>query len=173
MREPNDELPDDLIEAVELLRAEEPMRPEWRAKVLNLAGRRRSSVPLSWAIAASIICAVTSASATLLVMRPAEVSKAVRASANNAASLPIRFSVAAPTAKQVSIVGDFNAWNPKSLPMRRSSDGKYWEIEVRLPVGRYTYAFMVDGRLQADPGAPQTTDDGFGSSNSVLMVSGT
>jgi hypothetical protein len=47
-----------------------------------------------------------------------------------------------------------------------------WEVEVRLPLGRYNYAFLVDGRLARDPGAPSTTDDGFGTPNSVLMVQG-
>jgi len=72
----------------------------------------------------------------------------------------------------VSIVGDFNQWNPTTLPMRRSADGRSWEVEVRLPLGRYSYAFLIDGKISPDPGAPQGAGDDFGAPNSVLMVRG-
>jgi 1,4-alpha-glucan branching enzyme len=71
----------------------------------------------------------------------------------------------------VAIVGDFNQWNAESLPMRRSADGRRWEIEVRLPPGRYTYGFVVDGKLTPDPRAPESASDDFGIPNSVRMVS--
>ena len=78
----------------------------------------------------------------------------------------------APNAARVSIVGDFNHWNPTTLPMKRSADGRLWEVEVRLPLGRYSYAFMIDGRIAADPSAPSGAGDDFGTPNSVLMVRG-
>jgi hypothetical protein len=172
----DDELPDDLIDAVELLRVEEPMRPEWRADVLRrTSGAARVNLSLPWAIAAGILCAVLGGAATILATRPFAAPSAqtvAQVAPGRSAALPVRFSVAAPNAARVSIVGDFNGWDPASLPMKRSADGRFWEVEVRLPLGRYTYAFMVDGRLLADPAAPHTTDDGFGSANSVLMVSG-
>jgi 1,4-alpha-glucan branching enzyme len=86
--------------------------------------------------------------------------------------LPVRFSVVAPRAAQVSIVGDFNHWNPTTLPMRRSADGQTWEVEVKLPVGRYSYAFLIDGAFAPDPAAPRGSGDDFGTPNSVLMVRG-
>jgi 1,4-alpha-glucan branching enzyme len=86
-------------------------------------------------------------------------------------ALTVRFDLVAPSASRVAIVGDFNQWNAESLPMRRSADGSRWEIEVRLPPGRYTYGFVVDGKLMRDPRAPESASDDFGIPNSVRMVS--
>ncbi|MGH7679469.1 MAG: isoamylase early set domain-containing protein, partial [Gemmatimonadaceae bacterium] len=84
----------------------------------------------------------------------------------------VRFTLVAPTASHVSIVGDFNGWNPSSLPLRRSADGRTWEVEVPLPPGRYAYSFVVDGALARDPSAPQALDADLGTTNSVVMVRG-
>jgi 1,4-alpha-glucan branching enzyme len=90
----------------------------------------------------------------------------------SAGVLPVRFSLDAPAATTVSIVGDFNGWDPVALPMRRSADGMRWEVDVVLPPGRYSYAFVVDGRLSPDPRAPRAASDDFGIPNSILMVRG-
>ena len=82
------------------------------------------------------------------------------------------FAVWAPNAEEVSVVGDFNHWNPRAVPLKRSADGTTWEAEVLLPPGRYAYAYFVDGVLARDPRAPQVRDDDFGSPNSILMVKG-
>jgi 1,4-alpha-glucan branching enzyme len=87
--------------------------------------------------------------------------------------VPVRFSIVAPGAASVAIVGDFNHWNPTSLPLQRSRDGRTWQVEVRLPLGRYTYAFLVDGKVAPDPSAPRDAGDDFGTPNSILMVHGT
>lgn len=42
-----------------------------------------------------------------------------------------KFSVWAPNAKYVNLVGDFNNWDDFSLPMKRIDDGQIWEICVR------------------------------------------
>jgi 1,4-alpha-glucan branching enzyme len=86
--------------------------------------------------------------------------------------LPVRFSIVAPNAAHVTIVGDFNQWNPSALPLKRSANGRLWEVEVRLPLGVYTYAFMIDGHLAPDPTAPRSVADDYGAPNSVLMVRG-
>jgi hypothetical protein len=187
----DDTLSSELSDAIELLRAKPPVRPEWRDELLRRASeassmsptpatpatrpRRRVSLSVPWALAAGIVCALMGASATLLLRRAPEPTSAVAeqpAVPSHAVMLPVRFSLSAPNAARVSIVGDFNDWNPATLPMRRSADGRVWEVEVRLPLGRYNYAFMVDGRLARDPGAPSTADDDFGAPNSVLMVQG-
>ncbi len=76
--------------------------------------------------------------------------------------LPVRFTLVAPNAVRVTLVGDFNAWNPRALPMRRVADGHTWEVEVSLTPGRYAYAFVVDGRLARDPSAPEGSGDDYG-----------
>ena len=53
-----------------------------------------------------------------------------RYSAKNMAK-PVNFYCAAPAAKSVCLVGDFNGWDPTSLPMKRRTDG-WWFLEVAL-----------------------------------------
>jgi hypothetical protein len=178
----NDTMPSDLAEAIDLLRETPPVRREWRSELLRRAEAqtattpvRRLSLSVPWALAAGLACALAGAGAVTLLRTsraPAPIASTEQTAVAGTVMLPVRFSLNAPNAAQVSIVGDFNDWNPTTLPMRRSADGRVWEVEVRLPLGRYTYSFMVDGRLARDPEAPSTTDDGFGTPNSVLMVRG-
>jgi 1,4-alpha-glucan branching enzyme len=81
----------------------------------------------------------------------------------------VRFEFSAPSARNVSIVGDFNRWQPDAL--RRSASGR-WEIEIPLTPGRYAYSFVVDGHLAPDPLAPRATSEDFGSPSSIRLVRG-
>lgn len=82
----------------------------------------------------------------------------------------MRFVLVAPGAKQVSIVGDFNGWNPRATPLASSNDGTTWLVEMPLTKGRHVYAFVVDGDIIADPSAARVGDHDFGGQNSVVMV---
>lgn len=87
----------------------------------------------------------------------------------------IRFVVVAPQASRVSLVGDFNGWDPEAAPMHRlvsgGGTGDTWAIAVPVPRGRHVYAFVVDGKeWKADPHAPLAPEDGFGVRNSVIVV---
>lgn len=53
-------------------------------------------------------------------------------------------------AKVVSIVGDFNNWNPYSHLMKKNLAG-LWEIVIDIPPGVYFYRFVVDGSYKNDP----------------------
>ena len=63
---------------------------------------------------------------------------------------PVSFFCAAPRAKTVALVGDFNHWLP--LPMTRSVDG-WWHAQVELCHGHHQYQFLVDGQPMLDPHA--------------------
>jgi 1,4-alpha-glucan branching enzyme len=65
---------------------------------------------------------------------------------------PVNFICVAPEAKQVSIIGDFNGWNPAANPMRRLPDGG-WQAQVPLPHGHHRYLFYIDGSAALDPRA--------------------
>ena len=179
MRESPDVLPGALERQVAFLREEPALRAEWRNETIRRAierPKRRITLSLPAAAAAALLCAVVGGMTTFLATRtspsaPSAVSDA--ASGEHRQLLPIRFSIVAPNAASVSIVGDFNHWNPATLPMRRSADGRTWEVEVRLPLGRYSYAYLVDGKLAIDPAAPRGAGDDFGTPNSVIMVHGT
>jgi hypothetical protein len=84
----------------------------------------------------------------------------------------VRFTLAAPNAAHVALVGSFNEWNPVATPLIRDRATGTWIVSLRLRPGRHVYAFVVDGDVKADPAAPRAADDDFGSSNSVVLVSG-
>ena len=65
---------------------------------------------------------------------------------------PVNFYCAAPGAKSVSLVGDFNDWDPTSAPMRQQVDG-WWFLQVPLTHGHHQYRFLVDGKSMLDPRA--------------------
>lgn len=92
-----------------------------------------------------------------------------RAPAPTAGTVAVRFAIALPQARQVSVAGDFTQWQPR-IPLQRSADGK-WVAEIPLPPGSYEYVFVVDdGRWVTDPRAGRYRDDGFGNRNAVLTV---
>jgi 1,4-alpha-glucan branching enzyme len=86
------------------------------------------------------------------------------------ASTPVRFTLVAPGARSVALVGAFDGWTPQGRPMRRALDGRTWEIELPLPPGRHAFAFMVDGALRVDPAAARAVEDDFGVPTSVIVV---
>ena len=74
-------------------------------------------------------------------------------------------------AKRVSVVGDFNTWNPTSAVMTRSSDGGLWSAIIPITPGRHIYAFMVDDSVfTLDPRAPKVRDADLGTDGSVVLV---
>ena len=55
-----------------------------------------------------------------------------------------RFTVWAPNAKSVSVVGDFNFWNPLAHPMKGDKDGIY-TIEIEGLKKGDLYKYHVEG----------------------------
>lgn len=84
----------------------------------------------------------------------------------------VQFVHLAPDARAVSLVGDFNDWEPGATPLRRSGPNGVWTAVVTLAPGRHAYAFLVDDVWMADPIAPRAPDDGFGTPSSVVVVAG-
>lgn len=74
-------------------------------------------------------------------------------------------------ASRVNIVGDFNNWSMTADPMYdREGDG-WWSLRLPLDPGRYEYKFLVDGdKWIPDPANADTSDDGFGGLNSIVVV---
>jgi hypothetical protein len=85
----------------------------------------------------------------------------------------VKFVLVAPQAARVSLVGDFNSWDPAATPMERTPTGGTWSVVVPLSAGRHEYAFVVDGKQWVpDPSAPLAPVDGLGAPNSVVLVRG-
>jgi len=64
----------------------------------------------------------------------------------------VDFFCNAPKAASVSLVGDFNGWNPTATPMQRMPDGR-WLAGLELHHGHHRYLFLVDGVAKLDPNA--------------------
>jgi len=83
----------------------------------------------------------------------------------------VQFVIVAPTASEVSLVGDFNDWNPSATPMELVADNRVWSVTIPLDAGRYRYAFLVNGDTWlSDPSAPPVRDDEFGRPGSVVTI---
>lgn len=127
------------------------------------------SVP-PWVVGAVAAAAVIA----LVFVRPGSVNDPVAVAPATAVapeSVFVKFILFAPAAKQVTLAGTFNRWEPGTTPLVRVSDEGVWTVTLGLPVGQHQYAFVVDGqRWVVDPAAP-TVDDGFGRKNSVVSVS--
>jgi len=82
----------------------------------------------------------------------------------------INFICHAPQAHAVSLVGDFNNWEPNAHPMKQLSD-KAWMTGVALKHGHHRYAFLVDGKLTLDPRAQGITRNENGERVSLVPVS--
>jgi hypothetical protein len=115
------------------------------------------------AVAAGLLVAV-------LVRPPATGTGAPSAAGVAAETRQVELRLSAP-ASSVSVVGDFNDWNPAATPLRPTGRTGVWSVELRLKPGRYHYTFLIDGnRWAGDPSEPRVASD-FGAPVSVLTVS--
>jgi hypothetical protein len=86
-------------------------------------------------------------------------------------SRPVLLRLEAPASSSVTVVGDFNDWNPSATPLAPTGTGE-WTVRLRLAPGRYRYTFLVDGRQwRRDPREPPAKDDDYGAPMSVITVS--
>ena len=84
-------------------------------------------------------------------------------------TLPVE---AAPAAKKVEIVGDFNNWNPqKGIKMTKQKNGIFKAI-VELEAGKeYQFRYLIDGRTwENDWEADGYVANQFGTEDSVVEV---
>ncbi len=82
-----------------------------------------------------------------------------------------KFTIESLNARQVSLVGDFNQWNPQRHRLHRDGKTATWYITVELPAGLHKYAFIVnDSVWTTDPSALRTVDRDFGVTSSLVLV---
>jgi len=63
----------------------------------------------------------------------------------SAGTITVRFVLAAPNAREVSVAGTFNQWDARATPLVRSGANGVWSATITLPAGQHQYAFVVDG----------------------------
>ena len=85
-------------------------------------------------------------------------------------TMAVTFRLDAPEAKSVTLVGDFNNWDPNARRLQRGKEGS-WKGILRLTPGVYQYKFVVDGlEWWEDPANPQRVPNNYGTMNSVCEV---
>jgi len=159
-----------LLDAGGRLRREAP--PELASRVLGRLrgpGREDRRLPrapaarLRWVAVplAAVLAAALTFGLTMHFLRPAA-----------GQVVTVRLVLAAPEAGSVSVVGDWNGWDPDRDRLRDPDGDGVWEIRLRLQRGlEARYQFLIDGeRWLADPRAPLQVDDGFGGTSSVLQI---
>ncbi len=86
-------------------------------------------------------------------------------------SKTVVFRLVNPMASEVAVIGTFNHWNPQGYQMQRENTDAPWELHLDLASGEYAYAFLIDVQwVVPDPDSLWQQDDGFGNSNSKLIV---
>jgi len=83
---------------------------------------------------------------------------------------PVNFFCTAPEAGTVSVVGDFNEWDPKMNLMQQGPDGA-WQAQVALHHGHHHYYFLVDGKPNLDPKAQGVARNKLNERVSLMSVS--
>ena len=82
----------------------------------------------------------------------------------------VTFTLEAPKANKVILMGDFNKWDDQIHPMKKNRSGVWEKITMLLP-GRYEYRFLVDGQWWNDPKNDQVCPNCFGTQNNVMVIS--
>lgn len=66
----------------------------------------------------------------------------------------VTISYVSPSAKEVQVVGDFNAWGAYPLILNKGeNDIEIFTLNFTLPKGKYKYRFLVDGKTMLDESA--------------------
>jgi hypothetical protein len=172
----DDELrPDPMLRSViDELKRPAPARRDLRGRVLTEIRAPRGPRVLQWLrrplavrlTPLGLLAEAAVVAALVFVLRPTP--------APSTPTPAVRLAFYAPAAGRVSVVGDFNDWDPRATPLRPSAhrDG-IWTVELTLTPGRHEYAFLIDGSQWAtDPAAARGPQDDFGEPNSVLVVRG-
>ena len=81
----------------------------------------------------------------------------------------VTFRLNTSNANQVYLVGDFNNWDSQATSLQKSRKSR-WETTLVLPIGRYEYKFMVDGKWRENLKDEQTAPNKYGTFNNFVNV---
>ena len=86
----------------------------------------------------------------------------------------VQFVLVAPTARKVTVVGDFNDWDSAHAAFQAEHrGGGVWSVTAPVPLGHHRYSFVVDDSVWVtDPSAPRALGNDFGVPSSALVVGG-
>jgi len=79
------------------------------------------------------------------------------------------FSVFAPEAKDVYLVGEFNKWQLNESARMTQNNGT-WSRKINLNSGKYRYRFVIDGNWIEDSSNPLKEVNPYGSVDSLIEI---
>ncbi|HEX7879248.1 MAG TPA: glycogen-binding domain-containing protein [Candidatus Eisenbacteria bacterium] len=148
--------------------AERAVTPKWSTGLA--AFWRRPAVRWASGLAAAALALWVASAALRKPVPETPTLKAAPLSAESSTTVPHRFTIEAPEARRVCLVGDFNDWAVCEVPLVRDETAGTWSVQMELPPGRHEYMFVVDEGWVTDPSAPVSVDDGFGNRNAVIFL---
>jgi hypothetical protein len=84
-------------------------------------------------------------------------------------TVPYRFVLFNPDAKQVQLSGSFTDWEARR--MNRIGDSGYWVVTLDVGRGEHRFTYLLNGvDSVADPSIPAREKDDFGGENSILHI---
>jgi 1,4-alpha-glucan branching enzyme len=79
------------------------------------------------------------------------------------------FTISAPGALSVQLMGDFTQWQDHPINMEKGANG-VWRTTVELPPGTHHYRFSVDGEWRNDPECTLRAPNPYGGENMIRQV---
>ena len=74
-------------------------------------------------------------------------------------------------AEQVSLLGDFNDWDPSARQLKRRKDGSFATTISLKPGQDYRFRYLLDGsRWENDTAADRHEPNQFGTEDSILCI---
>ena len=82
------------------------------------------------------------------------------------------FSLYAPQAKSVEIIGDFNQWQSGATPLTGPDKSGWWRTTLKFPGtwSRIEYIYWVDHAYRQIDSAQPIVADGFSGDNNVIVL---
>lgn len=94
-----------------------------------------------------------------------------RQKCNDSNQVEVTFVLPADSPQPLTVVGDFNQWNPTTNPFQRSSNGSYATTLVLDGNRRYAFRYLCrDGRWLNEGFADAFETNDFGTDNSILIL---
>jgi AMP-activated protein kinase-like protein len=143
--------PDELGGLINRLHQPVAVRPELARRAVARYRRRKARLTVTFGCIGMIVVAV--------------VALRHRTGANDG----VTFALNAPANRSVMLVGDFTDWRTDRVPLTREPSGT-WAVTIKLPPGRYRFAFLVDDvEWRADTRAAPAMD-AYGRPTSIITV---
>lgn len=87
----------------------------------------------------------------------------------NATTKKSVFELKLPEAQTVSLLGDFNEWDPTKHVMKKGRNG-VWKTEIKLAPGEYQFLYFADQNRWLTDDSCSRAIGGIGTENSVAVV---